>query len=349
MSKSIPIKNIFYLLIYAWDRYQEGKSINLEIEKAPDLPNLLSNLLFKLMCRVIKKGLDKDYFEENETSSFIKGKILFNDVIKKNLIKQGKLSVQIDNLGNDTQVNRYIKATLLKLKKNKNLEINNKKNLSLILRFLDDVKSTNNFSEMEKSIKLNKNNSYYVFPLQVCKMINNITIPSKNVGEFIFKDFRDDELRMSEVFEKFVRNFYATEQKIFRVKKEKIKIDAQGEQKFMDLMPSKETDVTLRSKNKTIVIDTKYYKEPLKEHYGKFKPKSDNINQVSDYLKNMEKLNYPDNKAEGILLYPVVSTQKRIERTSGMYQGHKLTLYSLNLNQDWKKIHNDLLNLVDLN
>ena len=84
---------------------------------------------------------------------------------------------------------------------------------------------------------LNKNNSYYVFPLQVCKMINNITIPSKNVGEFIFKDFRDDELRMSEVFEKFVRNFYATEQKIFRVKKERIKIDAQGEQKFLDLMP----------------------------------------------------------------------------------------------------------------
>ena len=123
MSKNIPIKNIFYLLIYAWDRYQEGKSVNLEIEKAPDLPNLLSNLLFKLMCRVIKKGLDKDYFEENETSSFIKGKILFNDVIKKKLIKQGKLSVQIDNLGNDTQVNRYIKATLLKLKKNKNLEI----------------------------------------------------------------------------------------------------------------------------------------------------------------------------------------------------------------------------------
>ena len=72
MSKNIPIKNIFYLLIYAWDRYQEGKSVNLEIEKAPDLPNLLSNLLFKLMCRVIKKGLDKDYFEENETSSFIK-------------------------------------------------------------------------------------------------------------------------------------------------------------------------------------------------------------------------------------------------------------------------------------
>ena len=69
---------------------------------------------------------------------------------------------------------------------------------------------------MEKSIKLNKNNSYYVFPLQVCKMINNITIPSKNAGEFVFKDFRDDELRMSEVFEKFVRNFYATEQKIHK-------------------------------------------------------------------------------------------------------------------------------------
>ena len=91
MSKNIPIKNIFYLLIYAWDRYQEGKSVNLEIEKAPDLPNLLSNLLFKLMCRVIKKGLDKDYFEENEVSSFIKGKIVFNEVIKKKSYQAGKI------------------------------------------------------------------------------------------------------------------------------------------------------------------------------------------------------------------------------------------------------------------
>ena len=81
MSKNIPIKNIYYLLIYAWDRYQEGKSINLEVEKSPDLPNLLSDLLFKLMCRVIKKGLDKDYKEEIETTSFLKGKILFNEVL----------------------------------------------------------------------------------------------------------------------------------------------------------------------------------------------------------------------------------------------------------------------------
>ena len=50
MSKNIPIKNIFYLLIYAWDRYQEGKSVNLEIEKAPDLPNLLSKNVHLSIC-----------------------------------------------------------------------------------------------------------------------------------------------------------------------------------------------------------------------------------------------------------------------------------------------------------
>ena len=62
----------------------------------------------------------------------------------------------------------------------------------------------------------------------------------------------------------------------------------------------------------------------------------------------MEKLDYPDNEAEGILLYPVVSSQKNIEKTSGTYQGHKLTLYSLNLNQNWSGIHNDLLNLIEM-
>ena len=122
MSKNIPIKNIYYLLIYAWDRYQEGKSINLEIEKSPDLPNLLSDLLFKLMCRVIKKGLDKDYKDEIETTSFLKGKILFNEVLKKNSIKRGKLVIQNDDLNNDTPINRYIKITLLNLKRNRKLK-----------------------------------------------------------------------------------------------------------------------------------------------------------------------------------------------------------------------------------
>ena len=77
--------------------------------------------------------------ECNEEAFEFANGITANEVIKKNLIKQGKLFVQIDNLGNDTQINRYIKATLIKLKKNKNLEINNKKNLSLILRYLENV------------------------------------------------------------------------------------------------------------------------------------------------------------------------------------------------------------------
>ena len=82
MSKNIPIKNIYYLLIYAWDDIKR-KSINLEVEKSPDLPNLLSDLLFKLMCRVIKKGLDKDYKEEIETTSFLKGKFYLMKYSKK--------------------------------------------------------------------------------------------------------------------------------------------------------------------------------------------------------------------------------------------------------------------------
>jgi hypothetical protein len=37
---------------------------------------------------------------------------------------------------------------------------------------------------------------------------------------------------------------------------------------------------------------------------------------------------------------------EKIKKTSGIYQGHKLTLYSLNLNQDWNNIHKDLINLI---
>lgn len=69
-----------------------------------------------------------------------------------------------------------------------------------------------------------------------------------------------------------------------------------------------ETDVTLRSASRTLVIEAKYYRETLSSgQYGKKTLHSHNLYQLFAYLKNLEANGGLDRSAEGIILYPCVA------------------------------------------
>ena len=71
-------------------------------------------------------------------------------------------------------------------------------------------------------------------------------------------------------------------------------------------LPTMRTDVSLRSMHRTIVIDTKYYRQTLSRYLGNEKIRSDHLYQLFAYLKNLEGRDDPDSRAEGVLLYPTV-------------------------------------------
>ena len=90
MTSEIPVKNLFYLYLYAWDKYNEGRSFEYNSEKISNLPNLASKVLINSAKRIIKKGLYKVYSTNNSELSFVKGKIDFKKSISNNLLKKGK-------------------------------------------------------------------------------------------------------------------------------------------------------------------------------------------------------------------------------------------------------------------
>jgi hypothetical protein len=61
---------------------------------------------------------------------------------------------------------------------------------------------------------------------------------------------------------------------------------------------------------------------------------------ISTALNNANTI---DSKAEGILLYSAVDYELR-ERH--VINGHIMTLATINFNQDWQDIHNDLIALA---
>ena len=106
-----------------------------------------------------------------------------------------------------------------------------------------------------------------------------------------------------------------------------------------------ETDISVRSKKppKTLIIDTKFYKETFQSYYDSQTIHSANLYQIYSYLKNIEIRGGADADADGMLLYPVVDRSVRLEYD---LPGHRIQICTLNLAAGWKEIHKELLDLV---
>jgi 5-methylcytosine-specific restriction enzyme subunit McrC len=106
-----------------------------------------------------------------------------------------------------------------------------------------------------------------------------------------------------------------------------------------------ETDISIRDKNRTIIIDTKYYTKTLQNYYDKESIHSANLYQLFAYLKNLEVKGGQDAQAEGMLLYPTV--KQDLDLTYDM-QGHKMHINTVDLSQEWTEIRDKLLSIIEV-
>lgn len=104
------------------------------------------------------------------------------------------------------------------------------------------------------------------------------------------------------------------------------------------------TDISLRDDCRYLVFDTKFYPEAFKYHHGTKKLHSAHIYQLFAYMRNLAIRHGPSVHVNGALLYPAVNHQ--LDLRYGMH-GHTLRVRSVDLDQEWKSIHHDLLALLE--
>ena len=85
-------------------------------------------------------------------------------------------------------------------------------------------------------------------------------------------------------------------------------------------------------------IDRMSYISNLNPDKPKFR--SNNIYQLYNYLNNLKEEN---KEIEGMLLYPNTTSTIRNER---IVSGKRIMINNINLNQEWEKIEEEMLDLV---
>jgi 5-methylcytosine-specific restriction enzyme subunit McrC len=181
--------------------------------------------------------------------------------------------------------------------------------------------------------------------LQVCELIYEYLLVDERSGRSRFRDFLQDENRMHRLFQDFVRNFYKLEQREFNVLAPKIAWQTEFEDdENREYLPEMQTDVCLIKHDRKIIVDCKYYRETLQQGQYKKTVHSQHLYQLFSYVKNKESDRGWEN-CEGILLYPVVNQTLDL---SYRIQGHLIQIKTIDLNQNWQGIKEDMLRNIGL-
>ena len=344
---NIPIQNIYYLLCYAWNKLEEGNIINVKAISTTELIDLFAKILINGTGRLLKQGLDRYYVEHEYIVNGIKGKFNLSASVKRNILPANKTVCLYDEFEYNILHNQILKTTISKLFRINNLDNDLKNELHRLFIKLPPISEIIIRNSYFKQIRLHRNNYYYDFILKVCQIINENLFIDESTGNYKLKDFFREEKAMARLFEAFVKNFYKIEQSYFAVTSEVIKWNFITETETnMNMLPVMLTDISLLSPSRKVIIDTKYYKEAFKVKYSKEKINSNHLYQLFSYLKNQESDSDISKSCEGILLYPSIGNNFKYCYN---FENHIIKVMSINLNQDWQNIRNDLFQAISLN
>jgi len=340
----IPIQNIYYLLCYAWDKLTEKDIVAVEPIDSTNLADLFARVLINGSHHLLKRGFDRGYVAQHEWTGRLRGRICFQEAIRRNAVATSRLPCDFDELSYNVLHNRILKATMRRLTRAEGLAAESVEALTQLCRLLAEIQDVELTRRVFGQVQLHRNNHFYDFLLKVCELIYQNLLISEKSGTGKFRDFiQDDRRQMAILFENFVRNFYRIHTS-YDVKREDIywwrwtPVD----QHAAGLLPKMQTDVSLTSDTRKIIIDCKFTPEATQTHYDAETLRSSHLYQIYAYLDNLPEGKLADT-CEVMLLYPTVEKPLSASYTN---KGRKISIRTINLNQPWQSIDHDLLVLV---
>ena len=353
-NRKVPIKNILYMFSYIWDKAEAIDFALKDNNDDFDSPNILAKLFIENIKDILKIGLYREYKLHKEEIKGIKGKIDFKESLSRLSLKNAKAVCEYDNLDENNIINQIIKTTAYKLYKSNSIQDIYIRELNNILLYFNNVDIIN-VTDKSFDIQFNRNNYYTYFLIMICKLINECTMLSEDDGKYKFINILDDDKKMELVFELFIYKFYEkelkNEYKVYSQQHLNWKLE-NGQQ---GILPSMRMDTVLYGKHidKTIIIDTKYYPDYMKNSFHSEEDKrtliSGNLYQMNAYMNNIN----TDNELVGMLLYPMPYSENKISEkynidvvSKGMVKKAILQIQTVNLNNEWRKIKEELIKII---
>ena len=114
-DKGIFIKNIYYMLAYAFQVLRQKNYDNVAAEDFDNVQDLFAAILAKGVSQQIKQGLYREYITKNEDLSILRGKLGIYGTIKNQIQRKMLLSCEYDELSVNNIFNQILKTMITSL------------------------------------------------------------------------------------------------------------------------------------------------------------------------------------------------------------------------------------------
>lgn len=331
-DKSILIKNIYYMLSYAFTSLNQSNYKDIATEEFENIHNLFAAILSKGIGQQLKQGLYREYLNKKEDTPVVRGKINMPGTIQKKIAHQQVVACEYDELSENNTLNQILKTTVMILFRHSKVSAEYKNTLKKEMLFFSHVDTIDPTAIKWSSIQFHRNSQTYCMLISLCQLVLQGMLLTSDSGDYKLASFIDEQ-RMSRLYEKFILKYYS---------KEFPKLNARASQIPWILddgvgtkLPIMQSDIMLSYREKVLIIDAKYYTHTTQVHYGSHSLHSGNLYQIFTYVKNKEaELAGQPHEVSGMLLY--ARTVETIQ-PDNEYQmsGNKISVKTLDLNREF--------------
>jgi len=342
---TIPIRNVYYLLCYAWRHAEREDLVDAdELDEFDEVQNLFGKVLARGTARLLRQGIDRGYRERTEAIPGVRGKIDLSGTAKQALRVRGQTLCTFEEMTPDVLHNQILRASLRTLLDLQKLDPTVRGEVALVYRKLDGIGPLRLTRQHFRGVQLNSNMRLYRFLIGLCLLLYDSVQVDESEGAMRFFDFRRDDAKMWQLFEDFVGGFYAIEQRQFKIVSPKRIAWHEPGGPDQHRIPTMTADLILRSPERRIVLDTKFYGSPFGGRFGG-KLHSNNLYQLLTYLRNREDGAPGEPVHEGILLYPTIRETVRVDV---QLNGFWVRARSVDLAGQWQEVREELLSVIGI-
>lgn len=335
-DKSIYIKNIYYMLSYAFQILKQSNYDEVASEKFDNAQDLFAAILSKGIGQQLKQGLYREYVTKNENLSVMRGKLDMPNTIRNRIQRKQKLACEFDELSENNLFNQILKTAIRYLLSNDGVDGERKIALKKVLVFFDEIELLEPSEIAWSRLHYQRNNKNYELLMNVCYFVLDGMLQTTEKGEYKMTSFSVEH--MARLYEKFILEYYSQHHTyLSEVKAGQVKWDLVGDnsESMIRFLPIMQTDIMLRLNEKILIIDAKYYGRTLQKQFDKYTLHSNNVYQIFTYVKNQDKNNTGD--VAGILLYAKTDEDITPDVMFNM-GGNQIGAKTLDLNKEFSLI-----------
>ena len=334
-DKSIFIKNIYYMLSYAFTTPNQGGYEDVATEEFENMHNLFAAILAKGISRQLKQGLYREYLNRKEDVAVVRGKIDMPGTIQNRLARKRVLTCEYDELSENNLLNQILKTTVMLLLRHTRVDQEYKSDLKKEMLFFSNVDTIDPTTIRWSAIRFQRNNNTYRMLISLCQLILEGMLLTTDSGEYKLASFVDEQ-RMNRLYEKFILEYYAKE--CPQVTATASQIPWALDDGIGTMLPVMQSDIMLTRGSEVLIIDAKYYTHTTQTQYDVHTLHSGNLYQIFTYVKNKDtEFGDQPHKVSGMLLY--AATDEAIQPdNSYQMSGNKISVKTLDLNRDFSEI-----------